>query len=1521
MSTIMSFSPMNLRLYDKEERELRTYVSPVFDCAEYASDPRGLCAHIVADNGGGKSTLLLFLEMLFCRPGSNGPSVGKKKALDYLRRAAFDLHDFTPTAMAALVRRDDPSLMRQARDVIFGYVAGLRDAEGTSLDIRRFVIHLSENPGYSLGRLATEAIYDDKGAARPMREAWERLRAIPGCHPYDGPDWEGYVREMSEAGISPILWRELAKMNADEEAAGTYFQSSNAFRNIVGLVSEAQEPATGEQSKPLWDVAAGISRQVATQAEDRERERMCLEAGEAVAELATTVERYAREREELKQTEDHVTAGNKRLKEMGDELEAQKSHLEEQGEIHRRRTRLNEQMRASQRVHEAQVESAARQRDAAVQREDWERKRRALQTANRNMLLDDAARSYRTYKKYDTEYDSKRVKMEALRGDIEASEELSRATMRAWSDMYRAEQTSHRVCDQARQSHDSAVQALTEAESELERLNDVWHSCARRQGAAQNASETSKKRLEQHAGRMPGMKKAQVTFEGYYATKTVEGLIQSASREERHARDAFARAQGERNRQSEALEIAQGHTVDARIAHAQSTERADGWNKALERTRIFDQAVRDSLRLWEEPVELVAVGRYDDARTSVDALQRACGNELREAQDTAARLQRRIEALAAGRLDMSEALRRWLDRHELEARTLASYTGISADVRNGMFEAQPWLAHVLVVDARTAESLMGMVGDSELHELGHPVFFVRQADVQQLLDSLDDTSLVRGGTPSVVHALNTVDLDYADDPDAYVSRLQGKLEESQRQVKVSEQMEGLLSTGRDAITRLASYVVTTGLGENATLADVSARAGSAASELEAAANHMAECEDEERRLCESLKLAEDRLGVVHAELDAATRALEAMRELQERNDECIRCARDLAQAQAELEKAQSDRGRASLALDDARGVERQAQAALDRAMREQGKVGALRTSLEELSAGEPVPEESATLASACSSDELEASVGALRDIVTRDAEKLDHAQKELETARRHRDEENAWMQVMRDSSADEMPIVLEDIEAWAPSDDVARRRMAREKNNARDAEEQAHNSYLAAQNGVTLAEERRRQRSDDLARLGLIEPLDVPKGYDYDAERTAIQHEEERGVALLHQVGADQRRVSDLTRRLDRLSIKVARNDGYRVRESQPLPALSTLDDCDAFAEELELRANHCVDCMSKTKRILDQRVSGVVDAVGRTGEMTAARGVRESIASLDGESVSWRSIAQVHQGLAEHAVQFKTMAATLKNKLRATDESVDDLVHRAVEEGYGLLDELHRLVVLSRVRIKDKGRQRTIDFRSRNQSLFLTEVRRDEVATNRLEREIRTLLMEELPGLEDARRAERARARLEPHELVYLLQDDRNIEVRYPVIRGGRGLSYESARDASGSGSTGQKSAGYVLAFLSLLRYLGSVGSLSSEQTLFVALENQFGKISSSKIIADIKKVVDQTHMQLITVAGRELRSAYTMGDVVFTLYRSANAGSAHGTSRAVRVRVNESDQLGADAVIDKFRATRRFENLRLDF
>ena len=190
MSTIVSFMPMNVRLYDRAERELRTYVSPEFSLVEDPYDERGMSCHIVADNGGGKSTLLLFFEMLFCKPDRSGPSVGHKKAIDYLRRARMELGDATPTSMAALVRRDDPSLMRGARDVVFGYSVGLRGSDGAGLDLRRFVIHLEENPGFTLDMLARDYIFDTKGAPRQLRDVWERLHNLPGCHLFESVEWD-----------------------------------------------------------------------------------------------------------------------------------------------------------------------------------------------------------------------------------------------------------------------------------------------------------------------------------------------------------------------------------------------------------------------------------------------------------------------------------------------------------------------------------------------------------------------------------------------------------------------------------------------------------------------------------------------------------------------------------------------------------------------------------------------------------------------------------------------------------------------------------------------------------------------------------------------------------------------------------------------------------------------------------------------------------------------------------------------------------------------------------------------------------------------------------------------------------------------------------------------------------------------------------------------------------------------------------------------------------------------------------
>ena len=57
-------------------------------------------------------------------------------------------------------------------------------------------------------------------------------------------------------------------------------------------------------------------------------------------------------------------------------------------------------------------------------------------------------------------------------------------------------------------------------------------------------------------------------------------------------------------------------------------------------------------------------------------------------------------------------------------------------------------------------------------------------------------------------------------------------------------------------------------------------------------------------------------------------------------------------------------------------------------------------------------------------------------------------------------------------------------------------------------------------------------------------------------------------------------------------------------------------------------------------------------------------------------------------------------------------------------------------------------------------------------------------------------------------------------------------------------------------------------------------------------------------------------------MGDIVYALYRTRGAQvDGKGSASAMRVREDESGRRIADAIIDSYRATRRFENLSLDF
>lgn len=1518
MSTVVAFAPMNLRLYDKDERDLRTFVSPIFNSATNAEDDRGLCAHIVADNGGGKSSLLLFFELLFCKPGGNYPSVGKKKVIDYLRRAELDLHDSSPTTMAALVRRDDASVMRSARDTIFGYTVKLRDSKGTSTEIRRFVIHLAENPAYTLEKLAKEVVYDSNGVPRALRDVCDRLRSVPGCTLYDGSEWDEYAREMIEAGISPILWRELAKMNVDEEAAGTYFQSSDAFRNIVRLVSEAQAPISGEQAKPLWDVASNIASQVATQAEDRAREKECKTAGDAVHVLSEAVGHYANAREALKNAEDQAHWGERELEELKREMVARIDELQEKGEGFKRQWAENEQLHVSSKIRANQVELQAQRQTAEMLREDMEQKQRAYWDAKRRMALDDAAHSYQRYKQLDARYRAKRDELEVLKGNMKASEELANASRRAWTDLHGAEQGVRRALDDAQQKLDAATRDVLNAKDANRNATALLERRSVELGSAQGTLDSALDRLEQLASKAEGMQAVQKTINGFYASQAVETLANEALRETRSAENALKQARELQERCEEDHEVARVSLEEARLEATKKLADASVWANNLARVNELDTQARKALSLWEEPVELIAIGKMDEARKQVDAHHCEVVQEERNAREQSALLQRRLDALASGRLDMSDQLRRWLDKHSITTRTLASYEGISTTVRSTLFEATPWLAHVLVADDRASAALLRLTESNELSELGHPVFYVRQSDVHELMESgaQNTTEKVQG----LVHALHTIEKDYLDDPDAYERRIKGELEALTSRIEDLQQVAQSLDTARDAIVALASFLKSIGMGEGASVAGVMMREESARTASEKAGESVHQCEETHRALEKKLGQLKDRVASASAKVRHARNTQEALVSVREQNDVCIQAASTLDNAKLAHQKAAANKKSTSAEYERASFAENQAQAELDGVRREQNSVCDLRRTLEELSTetdDEAGPEAVGKTERTCTSSELKGSIAILKDILSRQNSSLEIAQRELDSTRDQRNGENIWKRKLREIQSGGTVITKDDIETWVPRDEVDRDRLVKEESRAQNESDAARRAHQAADNEATLSEERLKRLFSQLEQTGLREPLEIPDGYDYQATKAAIEADDEQNSMDLRRVQDDKERLGALSQRLDHISFRLSRVDEYRAKAPVSPSELTNLDAWDAFVSELERVEKACAVKMRETRSSLEDSQSEALEAVRKTGEISAARNTKESVDAVMHTCSSYEGMMQVKNGLENQSMQFKTMAATLHNKLRATDESIDDLVKRAVKEGYQLLDELHHLVTMSRVNITGKSRQRTIDFRSRGKTQFVSEIRRDEVVTSRLERHVRRLLMEELPSIEDAVRAERAKVWFEPHELVYVLLDDRSVEVRYPVIRGGKGLSYESARDVMGSGSTGQKSAGYVLAFLALLRYLGSVGSLSSENSLFVALENQFGKISSSKIILDIKKVVDQMHMQLITVAGRELRSAYAIGDVTFTLRRLS---SANGAAAAMRIQIDESDQKSADAIIDSFRATRQFENLRFD-
>ncbi|MBR3159802.1 MAG: hypothetical protein IKF14_11980 [Atopobiaceae bacterium] len=1329
---------------------------------------------------------------------------------------------------------------------------------------------------------------------------------------------------MIEAGISPILWRELAKMNTDEEAAGTYFQSSDAFRNIVRLVSEAQAPINGERAKPLWDVAATIASQVATQAEDRARETECKSAGDAVLALSDAVERYADAREALKLAEDQAHRGYQALAELENEATAHIEELQEKIDSYRGLRAENEQRKVSSEIRVRQAELQRLRQTAEELREDLERKRHAYQEAAKRVTLDEAARSYQRYKQFDSRYKAKRNELEVLKGNMEASEELARASKKAWRSLRAAEKGVRHALFNAQQNLEAAALNTSQAKEAHDKANKLWGQRSAELGNAQGTLENASSQLEKLASKTEGMQSAQKTIDGFYSPQAIEALEREATRKARRAEETLKHAREQRETGRRDFETARSALESAQVDLAKKQADAKTWEGNLARANELDTRVRDALSLWEEPVELVAVGRIAEAREHAKALQRDAAHEERSARERAAMLQRRLDALGSGRLDMSDQLRRWLDQHAIEAKTLASFEGITPAERSSLFEARPWLAHVLVADDRTSATLSQLAGEDELSELGHPVFYMRQADVYEFMN--DDAEDPANEAKELVHALHTIEQAYLDDPIAYERGVQNELADASARAEEQQQIIQKLDAACDAVVELASFFESISMGEGATVANVRMREESSRKAHEEAEAHVRQCEEKLAALREQLDQLEH--AVANAEI-AERRARETHDDLvlaREQNETCIRTKELFDKAERAYRETERQKEHAFTEWENARSTENQAQIEFDRTQREKDVVDTLRSTLEGLSAAD-VEEavhktDGRSEEQACTPGELETSINTLKDIIARHDRNLEIAQTELDSLRRQRDGEERWQQILRDDRADGVSIVMKDIKAWMPRDDVDRHRLSKEKSRTRNERDAARHAYQEADNRRSLSEERLNELFLQLEQLGLHVPLEIPDGYDYQATRAAIDADEERDSGDLRRARHEKEHMVVLQSQLDRIAIRLALDDRYRAKESASALDLVSLDAWDAYVTELKRVEESCCDAIKEAKSSLERSKSKAIEAVRRTKEISAARGTKESAESVMSTCTSYESMMRVKSGLEDQSMQFNTMAATLQNKLRATNESVDDLVERAVKEGYQLLEELHQLVMISRVNITGKNLQRTIDFRSRGKTQFYTAIQRDEVATSRLERYVRKLLMEELPSQEDATRAERAKVWLEPHELVYVMLDDRSVEVRYPVIRGGKGLSYESARDVTGSGSTGQKSAGYVLAFLALLRYLGSVGSLSSENSLFVALENQFGKISSSKIILDIKSVADQTHMQLITVAGRELRSAYAIGDVTFTLYRLPSKNkSMRGMPDAVRVQVDESDQYSADAIIDAFRATRQFENLQFDF
>ncbi len=1519
MSTVIAFMPMNLRLYDREERDLRTYVSPLLDCAQDASDVRGANTHIVADNGGGKSTLLLFFELLFCKPSRQYPKVGDKRVIDYLRRAAEDLHDPTPTTMAALVRRDEAGLMQRARDTIFGYTVALR-GDGSSLDLRRFVIPLSECPGFSLEQLARDFVYDADGTPLPSRVVRERLAGFAACHLYDSSEWDGYVQRMADAGISPILWRELARMNAGEEAAESYFRTKDAFRNIVGLIQEAQQPTSGERAKGLPDVASDVARQVSTQERDRKVRAASVRASTCVADLAACVRGYAEERESMKAVEDEAGAAASMLRDVSTALASELEAIRARSGTFQERRRKNEQLHHSERLRRYERERDDCQAEALACKEDAERSRELYRGAAKDVLLDDAACSWSRYQVLGERIRNKQEQVSLLRGEFAVDEAVSRASERAWQRLGRAERSSQVALDQANEAHVKATEDLERARHAYEAADEEAHACDGELGGARARLDIAREGLVRIAERMGDLGELQVTLEGFYTREALERELRRAQTTEREAQNALDAAKRALDEADAAEERAQEALRVAREDVITKEAQAQRWQEYLAKTVDRDERMRASATLWPEVTELAAVGDYGRAVERIEVLTQSADEEARVQEEAERAAQSRIDALAAGRLDMSEQLRTWLERRELGARTLASHPGIPAGDRDRVFEAYPWLAHALVVDDTQLGKLVNAARQDEIGEFGHAVFYVRQADVQRLLDATrtgSDLFASQGGTP-IVGALHTVERTYLEDPAGYEARMRQRVNKARERAAKSREVSRLLGCARNEVMGLSAHLEAIGM-EGKTLADVSERAALAQRDLRDALSVRTACEGEWSNACALRKNAKSLVDDAQQREREARARHAGVEELQRQNEECLEASRRNFEAEQASRLALRKKESAHRDQEESRVRLGAAAEVLASAQRERNAVLELRDHLEALGVQ---PEFTVASDAPCSSTELRAAVQSLDDIVRERQRNIAELQNELASLREQQRQERGWRDALRDGGEDGIVVSQDEIKAWQPRDEVGRVALNKRKKKLSASYDEARQRLQKADIAVMLAQGHIDDCQRELERRGLSSPLSVPDDYDYHQTERQIKQDEKDDQEAYGRLMGEKGQADEFSHRLGLVSAKLYRADAYRAGRRTETPDLAEHAAYGPYVTRMEERADACVAALGEADAALAKASDIARDAVAETGEFAASRQIESSAATVKNTCGSKEAMFAVADRLTDHSQQLQTMAATLQNKLRATDEAIEDLVARAVEEGYLLASELHRLVVVSSSRITGKRRQPTIRFRSRGHIVFQSEFRRDEVATGRLAHHVRRLVTEVLPALDETRRTEAAQKDLAPHELVYLLLDDRTVDVEYPVIRGGRGLSYEGVRDTAGSGSTGQKSAGYVLSFLALLRYLGNTGALSAEGSIFVALENQFGKISSSKIIRDIKTVSDQTHMQLITVAGRELASAYEMGDVVYSLYRTKGTQvDGKGSASVMRAKRDESGQSVADAIIDTYRATRRFENLSFDF